>query len=143
MAALGAYECVVRRGLLGARAARRLSGTSKLLAQAAHRHPVLLRSVEPRLLLLVRQRDELGVVAPREVLPASGDLEARRDPRHVHQRLRVVAGDPRRARVALAVAGVPEPHPVADPPSDGSPGRAEPATVTDPVLEREPFPALP
>lgn len=73
-------------------------------------------SIKPSLLLRRLQGGELGVMAPRQILPTSGDVELLGDIRHVHQRLLVVARRGGGKLVSLAVACEAEPNPVAEPP---------------------------
>ena len=67
-------------------------------------------------LLLDIKRCHCLVVAPRQLLPTSGDIEGRRDPHHVHQALSVIASYRRCPRVTLAELRVAVSDPVTEPP---------------------------
>ena len=77
------------------------------------------------------------MVTERELLPAPGEVEARRDVGHVHEALSVIAGDPGDNLVLLAVPRVAEADPVADPPAARAADRAQAAALAYPVGERQ------
>src|ERR671918_250004 len=104
--------------------------------QAPHREAIRLRPLEPVVLLLGLQRRYLGVVTPRQLPSPPGRVEAGGDVRHVHERLRGVAGDPRRADVPLTENVVPVAQPVADPPSGTAAHDPEAAPIVEPLRER-------
>jgi hypothetical protein len=88
---------------------------------------------KPIILLLGLERSQLGVMAPGQFVPTSGQIESRGDVDQVPQGLAVKSGDPGSLHISFAPPRGPVPQPVAYPPVTDTAHFAEPETHGDPV----------
>src|SRR5207244_3298927 len=117
------------------RGAFRAEPAAKLVARPAVEHC----APQPRLLVVLGQRGDLGVVPEAEVVPPAGRVEPGGDPGVVAQRLVVEAGRRDRLPVAATVLRLTVDEPVADPPARRVVDQADVLPDSLPELVRQPL----